>query len=81
MEQEILERMNERIIEMGAEPFDVTFEELTFLGAWQNFIYEYQKDGIFYILRFTPSSHRSEDMIKGELEWILYLSNNSISVS
>jgi Ser/Thr protein kinase RdoA (MazF antagonist) len=82
MEQEIKALMNEAIIKKGAQWFDVTMEALTYLGAWQSFIYEYQKkDGIFCILRITPSSHRSEGLIKGELDWILYLADNGVSVS
>lgn len=81
MEKEIKALINEQIIKTGANKFNVTFEALNYLGAWQNFIYEYQKDGNYYILRFTPSAHRSEDLIKGELDWIVYLANNGISVS
>lgn len=81
MEKEILALINDEIIETGAYRFGVTIEQLTYIGAWQNFIYEYEKDEVAYILRFTPSSHRSQDGIEGELDWIVYLSNNGISVS
>ncbi|WP_282937000.1 phosphotransferase [Paenibacillus sp. RC67] len=81
MEQEIKALFNEQIIKTGAVQFGVEMENLTFIGAWQNFIYEYEKDEACYILRFTPSSHRSKDQITGELDWILYLAKNGISVS
>lgn len=81
MEKDIKEKFNNKIVLTGAKRFGVLFEELSYIGAWQNFIFEYQKQGESYILRFTPSSHRSQNQIIGELDWILYLYNNGVSVS
>jgi Ser/Thr protein kinase RdoA (MazF antagonist) len=81
MEQELKEKFNNQIALEGARRFGVKLEELSYIGAWQNFIYEYQKHGKSYILRFTPSSHRSRNQIKGELDWIFYLDNHGVLVS
>lgn len=81
MEQEILALFHDVIKQRGARLFDTAADALTYLGAWQNFIYQYQKNGNSYILRFTPSSHRSNDLVQGELDWISYLADNGISVS
>jgi Ser/Thr protein kinase RdoA (MazF antagonist) len=39
---------------------------LTFIGGFQNFIYEFKRDEKPYILRITHSSHRSESLIRGQ---------------
>lgn len=71
----------DQVLQEGARRFGVTAVELTYIGAWQNFIYEYHKDGESFILRFTPSSHRNELAVAAELEWILDLASLGMSVS
>lgn len=65
----------------GATSFGLSLEELTFIGGFQNFIYSYTHEGYKYILRFTPSTLRTQAGLKAELEWILYLAENGMSVS
>lgn len=81
MEKELKEKFTKQIVINGANRFGVVFEDLSYIGAWQNFIYEYKKRGVSYILRFSPISHRSRNQIIGELDWILYLYSNGVSVS
>src|SRR5690606_3310233 len=47
----------------------------------ENYVYEGDKNGITYILRLTHSSHRSTNMVIGELDWINYLADKCISVA
>ncbi|WP_445935276.1 phosphotransferase enzyme family protein [Paenibacillus sp. FSL L8-0463] len=44
-------------------------------------VYEAQQDSHDRILRITPSSNRSKNLILGELDWILFLANEGVSVS
>jgi amicoumacin kinase len=81
MEKEILQYFNEEVLSLGANRFGIKLEELKHLGNWQNFIYEYMKENQLFILRFTPSLHRCMSSVKGEVDWLLYLSKNGISVS
>jgi Ser/Thr protein kinase RdoA (MazF antagonist) len=81
MEQLVKARFNDEVARAGAAQFGVHFNELTFLGAWQNFIYEYEQNGKSHILRFTPSTHRTENAVRGELDWIRYLADHEVSVS
>jgi len=81
MERETQALFSEQILQEGARRFGVAADELTYIGAWQNFIYEYNKEGEPYILRFTPSSHRSESAVIAELDWIRYLAEHDVSVS
>jgi Ser/Thr protein kinase RdoA (MazF antagonist) len=72
---------NDDIIRYGAFLYGVSIEELTDIGGSMNFVYEYQRNGLHYILRYTPTEHRSMELVKGELDWILYLHRNGLSVS
>jgi len=81
MESKVLDFFTEQILRKGAHLFEVAPDELIYIGAWQNLIYEYNKGGESYILRFTPSSHRSESAVVAELDWILYLAHSGVSVS
>lgn len=65
----------------GAASFGLSQEELTFIGGFQNFIYSYTLEGFKYILRFTPSTLRTQEGLEAELEWIRYLAENGMSVS
>jgi Ser/Thr protein kinase RdoA (MazF antagonist) len=81
MEKEIRALLNEEILNEAAGRFGVNISEVKLIGGFQNFIYEYRKQEKSYILRLTHSSHRSENLIKGELDFILYLSENGVSAS
>ncbi|MBS4199969.1 phosphotransferase [Bacillus sp. FJAT-49732] len=81
MEKEMIDEFSYEILELGAKSFGVAPENLIHIGNWQNFIYEYKINGQSYILRFTPSPHRPVNKVKGEIDWLLYLSKNGVSVS
>ncbi|WP_026905633.1 phosphotransferase enzyme family protein [Paucisalibacillus globulus] len=51
------------------------------LGDFENYVYEVMKEGKPYILRITHSSHRNENEIVGEIEWMNYLYNHGANVS
>ena len=81
MEREAKALFTEQMVQEGSYRYGLSLNALSHIGAWQNFIYEYQKDGEAYILRFTPSSHRSERDVQAELNWILDLASHGMSVS
>lgn len=81
MEQEIKSKFNDEIVRYGASLYGISIEELTSIGGSMNFVYEYQRNGLHYILRFTPTEQRSMELVKGELDWLLYLQRNGLSVS
>ncbi|MCQ6557283.1 phosphotransferase enzyme family protein [Paenibacillus mendelii] len=81
MEKSIIEIFNDRLVELAAAQYGVNMKELNYIGGFQNFVYEYQLQGKSYILRFTPSSHRTVNIVQAELDWILYLARNGMSVS
>ena len=65
----------------AATRFGMSTESLKFLGDFENYVYEGKIDGVNYVLRLTHSSHRSTNMVLGELEWINYLEKNGVSVA
>lgn len=81
MNKEIIDLMNDGILERAGKSFSVLPGELKLKGLSQNFVYEYSKGGEEFILRITHSSHRSEDEVKEELNFINYLALNNLSVS
>ncbi|NEU04851.1 phosphotransferase enzyme family protein [Clostridium senegalense] len=81
MNKEIMDLMNSNILTEAAKRFGINIGELKLIGNNQNFVYEYMKQNKSYILRITHSSHRKEKLIKGELDWILYLVKNGVSAS
>ncbi|BCG59352.1 phosphotransferase [Paenibacillus sp. URB8-2] len=81
MEQAIVDIFNSSHAERAAAKYGITGMNLTFIGGFQNFVYEYRQGDRPCILRLTPSTHRSAQAVQAELEWILYLADHGIPVS
>lgn len=79
MDQKIHSLFNDQILAAAAEFAGQTPASLQALDGFESFIYEYEIDGQGRILRVTHSSHRSADMIRGEVEWVNYLSKWGVS--
>ncbi len=73
--------MNKDIILKAIERYGIPYEKVEKLGGFENFIYEYEKNGSEYILRFVHSTHREFKHVYAELEFIDYLSKNGANVS
>ncbi|WP_128895249.1 phosphotransferase enzyme family protein [Longirhabdus pacifica] len=78
MEKEIYPLFTESIIREASRRFGLNYSSLINLHGFQNFVYESTRDGDSVILRISHSSHRSKEMISGELEWVSYLTDNGI---
>jgi len=81
LDREIEKLFNNQILGEAARKFNIDMSTLNLIGGFQNYVYEYKKQEKSYILRFTHSSHRSDNLIKGELDWVLYLINNGVLAS
>ncbi|WP_314589823.1 phosphotransferase [Paenibacillus terrigena] len=81
MEQQVKELMNDQLLDQAAITFGLRLSDLQVIGGFQNFVYEYEKNGKNYIFRMTHSSHRNANQVRGELEWIQYLYDHGVSVS
>jgi Ser/Thr protein kinase RdoA (MazF antagonist) len=81
MEKIVQEAMNDSIIKASSFKYGVAFEKIKRLGGFENHIYEYEKDGREYVIRYVHSHHRSYELVFAELEFIEYLSKNGANVS
>lgn len=50
------------------------------LGDFENYVYETYRNGHPFIMRLTHSSHRYKDEVLSELDWMMHLKNEGISV-
>lgn len=67
MENKIKEIFSDEIVGSVALKYGVSIKDLKFIGGFQNFVYEYQQNGMSCILRFTPSSHRTVNTVERNL--------------
>lgn len=72
---------NIEILENVAKHFSTSISQASYIGGHQNIVYEYKQNGKNFILRLTPSTNRSVSLVQSELDWILFLANEGISVS
>ncbi len=49
------------------------------LGDFENYVFETYRNGQPFILRITHCSHRSEDQIRAELDWMNFLYENKVN--
>jgi Ser/Thr protein kinase RdoA (MazF antagonist) len=81
VEREVELQFSQEVLFEAAQRFGMSTDSLKRLGDFENYVYEGEIDGVSYVLRLTHSSHRSTNMVLGELEWINYLAENGISVA
>jgi Ser/Thr protein kinase RdoA (MazF antagonist) len=80
MEKEIVSLLREELVAEAASQWAVT-GETKLLDDVSNFVYEFRSEKTPRILRFTHSSHRTEEEIIAELDWLDFLIQNGIPAS
>lgn len=81
MEKKIKARFNDQILQGAMRAFGIDIDQTLPGDGFESFIYEFSRDGQEYILRIGHSSRRSEDLIRGEVDWINYLHDGGAGVS
>jgi Ser/Thr protein kinase RdoA (MazF antagonist) len=81
METRIKERFNEQILLKVMESYCIEADHLRILDGFESFIYQYDCDEKAYILRIGHSLRRSENLIRGEVDWINYLYQGGATVA
>ncbi len=81
MESRIKERFNQDILNQAAKRYGVAQGNIEKLGGFESFIYLFKKDSKEYILRLSHSLRRSEELIRGEVDWINYLAAGGVTVA
>lgn len=80
MEKFIEKIFSKRVLDEALRRYSFKKSNTRRIGGFQSFVYECKRNGEIYILKLTHSSHRSEKMICGELDWIQFLDQNGVSV-
>jgi Ser/Thr protein kinase RdoA (MazF antagonist) len=81
MEKRIKERFNDHILRQAMHFFEIEDGHIRLLDGFESFIYEFDRHEASFILRIGHSLRRSENLIRGEVDWINYLYQGGASVS
>ncbi len=81
MKHQIEDTLYDRAVEAVIERFHLDRTRLRKIGEYENIIYECSLNNEDCIIRITHESHRNENLLKGELEWIDYLGDHGVPVA
>jgi Ser/Thr protein kinase RdoA (MazF antagonist) len=81
MEKRIKDRFDGTILQQAMQAYNIAENEIHLLDGFESFIYEFQRPDQDCILRIGHSLRRSENLIRGEVDWINYLHRGGASVS
>ncbi|MFX0091868.1 MAG: phosphotransferase enzyme family protein [Candidatus Hodarchaeota archaeon] len=72
--------LSKEVLHQASQCYGIKYEELTYLGGFENFVYAYQKDNQEYVLRIGLDSHMPFDLVQAEIDWLLYLAEGKVPV-
>lgn len=81
MNKDMIEDIKQNLKNELLSKYQVKNNELHELGGYQNFIYEFKKEDMSYILRVTEIGHRSVKEIEAEISFLEILNENQVSVA
>jgi len=81
MEKHVKELFNDNILRQAAVFYEIAFEDLVFVGGFENFIYGFHKDSDDFIMRISHESHRTLSQVASELDFVNFLANYDANVS
>src|SRR5690349_4518941 len=81
MDQKILARYNDSVLQEAMQRYGIAKHEIQPLDAFESFIYEFERGGKGFILRIGHSLRKSENLIRGEVDWINTLASGGVSVA
>ncbi|MFD2045462.1 phosphotransferase enzyme family protein [Ornithinibacillus salinisoli] len=79
MERIVEQVFTKEVMDQAIDRFSVQ-KEYKKLGDFENYVFEVYKKDTPYILRITHSSHRSEEEVISELDWMNYLYRAGVNV-
>ncbi len=81
MEQQIRDRYRDAVLQEAKRRYGIPDGQIRPLDAFESFIYEFERGPHAYILRIGHSLRRSENLIRGEVDWINYLAEGGVSAA
>lgn len=76
MDPQIAARFNDTILQAAMRCYAIQPDQITELDGYESFIYRFQRPDGKFILRIGHSGRRSPNLIRGEVDWINYLSDH-----
>ena len=80
MEEKVAEQFTDEILDESLKRYGINRSNARRLGGFESFFYDCNFKNKKIVLRFTHNTHRTESAIKGEIEFIEFLSNHGIDV-
>ena len=81
MEKRIKDRYNDSILQQVMKSYEIQKDDIQLLDGFESFIYEFNRKGSSFILRIGHNLRRSENLIRGEVDWINYLAAGGAGVA
>ena len=78
--EDLFKENQDEILHKVCELYDTKLDNLKKLGSFESFVYDCARRPQSIIIKITHDSHRSMNMIRGELEWVNHLSQNDVSI-
>ncbi|WP_067730785.1 phosphotransferase enzyme family protein, partial [Oceanobacillus damuensis] len=73
--------MDNLILSKGATLFNGDVRELKLVGGFSNNVFECNRNGEIFILKFYLSTKYKKESVKAELDWISYLHKSGVNVT
>ena len=81
MEERIRERYSDAILDEAMSRYGIDQDRIKLLDGFESYIYEFDRDDGEFVLRIAHSIRRTENLIRGEVDWINYLARGGASVA
>ncbi len=81
MDQQIIARYNDTILQEAMRRYGIAPEKIRLLDSFESIVYEFEREGQGFILRIGHSFRKSEALIQGEVDWINHLARGGVSVA
>ncbi|SET18160.1 Ser/Thr protein kinase RdoA involved in Cpx stress response, MazF antagonist [Oceanobacillus limi] len=79
MEKAVEKLFTQEVLEQSFHKFSLNHEYKK-IGDFENYVFEVHRDDKPFILRITHSSHRREEELHSEIDWINYLHHAGVNV-
>jgi Ser/Thr protein kinase RdoA (MazF antagonist) len=81
LEKRIKDRLNDSILADAERRYGIAPGGIRLLDGFESFIYEFERGHESFVLRIGHSFRRTENLIRGEVDWINHLARGGASVA
>lgn len=74
-------QVNDVVLEKGAFLFEVDPSALRSLGGMDGAVYDFERDGQAYIIKFVPTEHDRIELTRAKWQFVDYLARNDVAVA